>query len=390
MITARVEIIQARGLTDADGMTDAARDLADLATDLTRLARSPDTPGADRPPAVASRAETLPAFMERARSHAEPAWLVRELLPDEGVVIWHGRPRSMKSLTAGDVALSVALGEPRALASDRFVIDAPVSLLWLAEEDPARLTAFRLGLMLAARGIQPGQEPEGFRLVVRAGWNLEAPEGQAALLEALGQVQPALLVIDPMRASLPSIDAGPRDAAAARGFLLSILRETSVRVVWGIHHDTKPRADGRDERARAERASGGVTFSMADTLVNFERVDDRSCLAVPTAYKVGSDPRPFRVRFESGTASGAGFKGFLRAIGETAEEAAPARDRVLAWVRDNPWCSTTEVDRGAGIRTGEASRYLSQLEAGGLVRRMTGDEAKARGRKWNAVLWEAA
>lgn len=344
-------------------------------------------------PRRAAIAESLPVFMARLRQMPEPGWLVRELIPDEGVCVWHGRPRSMKSLTAADTMLSLALGEPHALRNSRFAIKGAVGSLWLGEEDPERLDAFRFGLMLKARGILPGQEPEAFRLVVRPGWNLEAPSDQAELLAtihdtAAEMTTPLLvLVIDPARASLPSIDGGPKDAARARAFLLTILRETSVKVILLPHHDLKPSRDGRDARLRAERASGGVTFSMGDCMVNFERLSDRESMAVPTAYKGSSDPKPFRVRFESETPAGQGFRGFLRAIAESTEESAGVRDKVLDYVREHPWSSTSEIDRGVGVCTGEAARYLAQLQDARLVELVTGNAAKARGRSPNAKLW---
>jgi hypothetical protein len=323
----------------------------------------------------------------------EPGWLVRELIPDEGVCVWHGRPRSMKSLTAEDLMLSLALGEPCALGNARFAIKGPVGCLWLGEEDSERLDAFRFGLMLKARGILPGQEPSTFRLVVRPGWDLESPSGQAELLATIRDTSAAMttallvLVVDPIRASMPSIDGGPKDAARARTFLLTILRETSIRVILLPHHDLKPARDGKDDRARAERASGGVTFSMGDCMVNFERLNDRESLAVPTSYKVGSDPKPFRIRFESETPPGQGFRGYLRAIAETTDEATDTRAKVLAYVKANPWLTTGEIDKGIHVATGEAARYLAELEAAGLVARITGAEAKARGRAFNASLW---
>ena len=321
---------------------------------------------------------------------------MRDLIPDEGLVVWHGRPRSMKSLTAQDAMLSLALGEPYALGNPRFAIERAVGVLWLGEEDPERLDAFRWSLMLKARGILPGDEPDTLRLVVRPGWDLESSAGQAALLTTIRETAAAMatplvvLVIDPARASLPSIDGGPKDAARARAFLLEILRATSIKVILLPHHDTKPAAGGKDDRPRAERASGGVTFSMGDCMVSFERLNDREAMAVPTAYKVGPDPQPFRVRFDSETPSGQPFRGYLRAVAESAEEDTATRDAVLAFVRAHPWSSTAEVDRGAKVRTGEAARYLVQLHAAGLVVSVTGDQAKARGRSPNAVLWGCA
>lgn len=357
----------------------------------------PDAPGAEREPertgAALAVAESLPAFMARVRLKPEPDWLVADLIPDEGVCVWHGRPRSMKSLTAEDVMLALALGEPHALGNPRFAIARAVGVLWLGEEDSERLDAFRFGLMLNARCILPGHEPDTFRLVVRPGWDLESPSGQAELMAMIHDTSAAMseplrvLVIDPVRASMPSIDGGPKDAARARAFLLAILRQTSIKVILLPHHDLKPARDGKDDRSRAERASGGVTFSMADCLIGFERLTDRECLAVPTSYKVGADPKPFRVRFDSETPSGQGFRGFLRAVAESTDEATDARSRVLAYVREHPWASTAEVDRGARLCTGEASRYLGELEAAGVLSRATGEDARTRGRSANAVLW---
>lgn len=347
-------------------------------------------PHAPHTPAVA---ESLGAFMARVRELPAPDWFVHELIPDEGVVVWHGRPRSMKTLTALDVMLSLALGESCALRNPRFRIQGAVGLLWLGEEDSARLDAFRFDLMLKARGILPGQEPETFRLVVRPGWDLETPAGQAELLTTIRDTSSAMaaplrvLVIDPVRASMPSIDGGPKDAARARAFLLTIVRETTIRVIVLPHHDLKPQRDGKDERSRAERASGGVTFSMGDCMVNFERLNDREALAVPTSYKLGADPKPFRVRFESETPAGEHFRGYVRAVAETTDEAIDARARVLAWVSEHPWSSTSEIDKGTHLRTGESARHLAELEAAGLLVSITGADAQGRGRSRNAVLW---
>ena len=341
-------------------------------------------------------AESLGAFLARMHELGDPDWFVRELIPDEGVVIWHGRPRSMKSLTAGDLVLSLALGEPHALGCDRFSIKDPVGCLWLGEEDGQRLVKFRFESMLNARGLSRDEAPDTFRLEVRPGWNLESPHGQAELMTTIMETSEAMatplrvLLIDPARTSFPGIDGGPKDAANARAFLLTILRETTVDTILLPHHDTKPGRDAKDDRTRAARANGGVTFSMVDLMVNFERLSGRECLAVPTNYKLAADPKPFKVRFESATPDGEGFRDFIRAVAETSDEDASVRNKVLKAVRENDWPATREVDQLAGIRPSTAAKHLAALEAAGLVSHMTGDEAKARGRSGNAVLWGPA
>lgn len=155
MVEVRVAAATAKGLGSPAARSEAAAMLADLATDLHRVGdlgslRRRDDNAHD----TASVAESLPTFLARVRSMPEPSWFIKGLIPDEGVVVWHGRPRSMKSLTAEDALLSLALGEDCALRNPRFAIAAPVGVLWLGEEDSERLDAFRFGLMLEARGVE--------------------------------------------------------------------------------------------------------------------------------------------------------------------------------------------------------------------------------------------
>ena len=49
--------------------------------------------------------ESAQAFLERVESMNPPSWYINELLPDEGIIMWHGRPRSMKSLCALELFL---------------------------------------------------------------------------------------------------------------------------------------------------------------------------------------------------------------------------------------------------------------------------------------------
>lgn len=52
--------------------------------------------------------ESLDAFLARVEKLPPPGYLVPELLPDEGIAVWHGRPRSMKSLCALETLLAIA------------------------------------------------------------------------------------------------------------------------------------------------------------------------------------------------------------------------------------------------------------------------------------------
>lgn len=341
-------------------------------------------PGRDEPPRLAGLPESdrgfepAPDFLHRVNELPPPGWLINELIPDEGIVVWHGRPRSMKSLCATDVHLCLTTDQ-EALHNGRFACaQGPQVVLYLTEEDSERLFAFRLNLLRNGYGWKG--VPPRLRIRIRPGWNLETRDGQSALLEAIYRCkpEPRVLVIDPARGSLPSVDGGPKDAAPAIAFLREIMRETSITTIHLPHHDVKPSREQKDERARPDRASGGVVFSIADCPVNFERLDERGCLAVPSHYKIGNDPQPFRVRFKSATPMGTPFHEWLsaEATTDTEDEAIADRNRqkILDYLTGKgSFLTAKEIDRAVNLRSGESGRLLAQLEAAGKLECVSGE-----------------
>ncbi len=312
--------------------------------------------------------ESSGSFLERVEAQPPLSWLVHDLLPDEGIVVWHGRPRSFKSLCALDLLLAAATGTP-AFGSERFVVPAPVGpVVYLTEEDGERLVAQRLRWLLAGRGLS--KPPDNLFLRVRAGLNLEDSRDQKRVITAVRETEARLVCLDPARAFVPSLDKGPADAAAAIRFLRNLQNQTSAKTVLMPHHDTKPRPDGKDSRARAERASGGAIFSIADCPANFERVDDRTALVVPSSYKVGSDPSPFRVTFESETGAGEPFRHFVRAVAsdttEKGDRASRTEAAVLAEI-GNEWIATKALRDATRKRKDDVLAALRALDAAGKV-----------------------
>ena len=114
---------------------------------------------------------------------------MRELLPDEGIAAWHGRPRTMKSLCALEGLLSASSGVP-AFGSQRFASEQAVPVAYVTDEDGERLVAQRLRWLLAGHGWPA--PPDRLHLMVRAGLNLEAnlddQDGLIRAVEAAGVV----------------------------------------------------------------------------------------------------------------------------------------------------------------------------------------------------------
>src|SRR5262249_29446558 len=67
-----------------------------------------------------------------------------------------------------------------------------------------------------------------------------------------------------------------------------------------VHHDTKPPVNAAEQRRRPQRASGGGIFSIADSPIHVDRVDEQRRMLVPCAFKFAADPPAVTVRLEQG------------------------------------------------------------------------------------------
>jgi hypothetical protein len=322
-----------------------------------------------------------------AAAATSETWLIPDLVADRGLTMFHGRPRSLKSLSALALAIAAALHRP-VFGTPRSTAPAALRSVYMTEEDSRNIVAARLTWLLAGFNVSA---PETLWLSARKGLTLEAPESQAQILDVVHTLSAELLIFDTGRAFAPSVDKGPSDAAVPIRFLRALLTDTCLRGLVIVHHDTKPARDQRDERTRAERASGGSLLAAVDCPIGFERLSDREALVVPDHYKVSADPPRFRLTFESATPAGESFRDWLRvAATPTTEEDAlsdSARGKLRAFIAEHPWAATGDVATGAKVRIQDCTRLLAQLEEAGTIESITGDKAVTRGRSRKAVLW---
>jgi hypothetical protein len=205
--------------------------------------------------------------------------------------------------------------------------------------------------------------------------------------------------VDPLRSFTGNSDKGPADFSPVARFLRRVQDETTAKALVIPHHDTKPlaAANANPDRSRSQQASGGGIFSISDCPVSFRKLDWNRVGVFPEDYKLTGDPKPFEVVFESDSwtdESGAQrFGSWVRPVATTKEErevgAGVTRDKVLGFLGASPatWFSTSEVEKGAGIRTGTGRAALEELRAAELADYATKERAKALGRRPNAELW---
>jgi hypothetical protein len=160
---------------------------------------------------------------------SEPAYLVKGLIPRDGIVVLYGPPKSGKSFFVLDLVMHVALGWPY---RERRVMRGPV--VYCALEGvtgfKARVEAFRTGRLPEVMTDVPFHLMSG-RLVLAK----DQEELVGSIRQSLGDGRPAIVVIDTLNRSIGGSENDDRDMAAYIGAATTIQRAFQCAVII-IHH----------------------------------------------------------------------------------------------------------------------------------------------------------
>lgn len=340
----------------------------------------PATPAGDWPDALDLRALTRTGTELLTAPEADDAdrWLLRDLLPEHGVTLFHGRPRSFKSLAALDCAVSLALGVS---ALGRFEAGTGArDVLYLSGEDDWGLIRYRLRLLAAGHEVTH-EALARLRVLAYPGLPLETDaRARSETFDLVRDVRAAAVVLDSVRSLFPGADGGPRDGAALVAFVRELQQRTPAHAVLLVHHDARPVA-GAPARMGAERASGGVTFAMSDCPLGFVLTGDRESRVTPSGSKLTGRRPPFLLRLDSAGEPGDDFDVYLRVcaadvagdgVRPASVRPAPASDlaaRILAWLAEHPGSSGRAMVAGLHVQRERVYQALDTLRTAGRVDR---------------------
>jgi hypothetical protein len=344
----------------------------------------PDTP---TPPDIGfGPVEDLPTFMARVRALPELRWFIPGLVPDEGIMLWHGQPRDFKTWCAIEAALAMAGGRTP-FNLDRFKVARQVKVAYFAEEDNERLFAARVHWLTAKTSI-----PTDCYFFVHRGLNFDEAATRDYIKKVLQDTGVQVVIFDPLRGFTGDSDKGPADLRPVVVFLRQIQNETTAKSILLISHDTKPSFSNGD-RSRSQQASGGGIFSISDCPVSFEKIAWNQVVLRPEDYKLSGDPLPFEVTFESDEwtdENGAPrFGTYITPVAITKEEN-EIEDKdykkystlILEFLNRpehvDKWFTPANIEESLSIRKGNG-KILQKLVDKSLVRFLEGEEAKAVG-----------
>lgn len=346
---------------------DAVGNLPQLATHLTDLAAVD----------VSHRQliTALPEFLAEWGQRPPAAMLIENLLPGDGIVLFHGQPRARKTQTTQSILLSLASGRP-AFNDERFHVNDAVPVLYITEEDGPGRNAQRLAAHL--RGLGLSEAPRNFHVRIHKRFSLDDPECQHWLIEVTKREGFRLVEFDPLRSMTELADQGPRDFKPAAKFLRDFTVKTGA-VALIAHHDAKPPVNGSDTRARPQRASGGGLFSIADAPIHLEALDSSKTLVAPTAWKFGTDPDPFILRLESDdTRRPTMFRFHVEdTSGQSSAEVA-LHSKIVGYVRDHSGASKSQIAKGVRAQKETVLRALEHMACAGMLNSFPGPRNSTR------------
>ncbi len=331
-----------------------------------------------------------------ARVSLQPAltWYASQLVPSEGVFLFHGRPRSMKSLNLLGLAFDLAYGRPL-WGAERFAVSRPIRVLYLTGEDPERLVLDRL------ERIQRGVKlpfPPNLQLLVRRGISLDDTHDRTALLSMIEREGIEVAILEPMRSLTSAAESTATEFKPIGDWLRHLQHTTTCKTLGLGAHWRKP--SKAQAGGRSESLSGGSLFSFSDCLIAVQKVSWNESVCIPEDYKLGSDPPGFLLRWNTQAESGpSGEPLFGESISPEVVDfdAATARGvdafRLLDWLKSNPWHTADEIAAGAGLlktQLGDPRSIYSVLQdllRQGAVRLAQKEGAKQLGRSSRAKLY---
>ena len=190
---------------------------------------------------------TLEEFVAGAASG--PSWLLPGRIPDQGITLFAGEPRTFKTWTVLQYLLCVAVGES--------FLDTPTAksgrVLYVSEEGARAKLAERLGRL--AGNIQP---PVGsVRIMHRTGVQFATGEGWDRVRDTVAAERPVLVAFDTLAALMVGDENSVRDMNDALRHVQRLIADFGVTAIL-LHHLNK-NGDGRPgKRLRGSTALWGA------------------------------------------------------------------------------------------------------------------------------------
>lgn len=189
-------------------------------------------------------------------------------IPDVGVTVLAGPPKSLKTMLAGQLAICLATGEGLSFLGS--AIERPGAVLFVEEEGNRQ--RLRERFRRQQQGLAADSPAIDFRLF--AGVRLDSPQWVKRLGDDIRAGGYGLVVLDPF-SFLHGADENKPSAMAPIMRTLNRLAQEGGTSALAIHHVTKPQAD-RPQGRIGDRIRGASSITAGvDALFVLDRTGDK-------------------------------------------------------------------------------------------------------------------
>lgn len=300
----------------------------------------------------------VPAYKLECDSDYKP-WLIERLWSAHAVGFVSGPPKSFKTWTVLEMAVSVATGLP---CLGAFPVHRSGPVLLYAAEDP--MPALRLRLQSLAKNHGLELDRIDIQVICADSLRLDRPADREKLAATVDLHRPVLLVLDP----LVRLHALDENQAAPMAELLGHIRElqrASGAAVAIVHHSRKNAAHSAGQSLRGS----SDLYAFVDSLVSLQRRHGRVTLTAEHR----SAPELVPIPLELVAADQPGATPYLR-IATIPSEDAPCQnnlqDRILQLLKEsNAPYSTDSLRSALQVRKQRLLEALKNLMQLGLIQR---------------------
>ena len=289
-----------------------------------------------------------------ATTGPQTQWLIEGLWADQAVGILGGEPKCCKSFLALDIAVSVASGRP---CLRQYPVARSGKVLLFPAEDSLPVVRQRLEGIAGAAQVPFDALP--VEVITAPSLRLDTPVDRQRLSNTVQQLQPRLLILDPL-IRLHRVDEN--DATQIAG-LLSFLRQLQRQfqlAVLLVHHARKDSSSSRP--GQALRGSSEL-HGWGDSNLYMRRRGSQLTLSTEHRAAPSQDHIPLHLA-QPGPALA--LAGATDVASEPAPESVAQRvRRVLADLKEP--ISVQRLRQLCGLRTSTVCAALAELSDQGLV-----------------------
>ena len=287
------------------------------------------------------------------------SWLIEDLWSRAAVGWVAGAPKSLKSWTALDMAVSVATGTA---CLGRFrVEERGRALIYLAEDS---LPAVRERLEALARARQLTIDELDVHVITASSMRLDLGRDQVRLQKTVRALSPKILVLDPLVRIHRADENSSGEVSSLLGYLRELQREFHTAVVV-VHHVRKSAAPSQ-AAGQGLRGSGDL-HAWSDSALYLRRKGDHVIISVE--HRAASAPPAVTLRLADDEYP------MLEVVEETTlghERQRPVEDRVLSLLAQVSPMTRSRLRAELGVKNERLGHVLERLAARRAVERTPG------------------